>query len=208
MHLFSQSSKYVFAILAVTVFLPFGGIANAQEREQFNQKPIEKGRTELGLLIGVGHAMDIWGGLPDNGFLTLGLDIGYVATHPIFGGPCRGNLVLGAELYPAIFFREPERTTYGASAATIVRYYFAPDSRVRPFISAGGGVVVSANPIPHDISRVNFTPQGGGGVSVALANGARFSVEYRIHHMSDGVLTDYNPGANSSEVQVGISWIR
>ena len=58
------------------------------------------------------------------------------------------------------------------------------------------------------ISRVNFTPQGGGGVSVALASGARFSVEYRIHHMSDGVLTDYNPGANSSEVQVGISWIR
>ena len=113
-----------------------------------------------------------------------------------------------AELYPAIFFREPHRTTYAASGVALMRYYFAPDSRVRPFISAGGGIVLSANPIPHDISRVNFTPQGGGGVSVALARGARVSVEYRIHHMSDGVLTDYNPGANSSVVQFGISWIR
>src|SRR4029453_8339885 len=159
MHPFSQSSKHALAILAVTVWLPFGGIANAQELEQYNQKPIEKGRTELGLLIGVGHPVDIWAGLPDNGFLTLGLDVGYVATHPILGGPCRGNLVLGAELYPAIFFRETQRTTYGAPAVAIAPYYFAPDSRVRPFISAGGGVVVSANPIPRDISRVNFTPQ-------------------------------------------------
>ncbi len=208
MHVFSQSSKHVLAILAVTVFLLFGGIANAQGQEQYDETLIEKGRTELGLLVGIGHAMDIWGGLPDSSFLTLGLDIGYVATPPIFGGPCRGNLVLGAELYPAIFFREPHKTTYAASGVAIMRYYFAPDSRVRPFISAGGGIVLSANPIPHDISRVNFTPQGGGGVSVALARGARFSVEYRIHHMSDGVLTDYNPGANSSEVQFGISWIR
>ena len=208
MHLFSQSSKHVLAILTVTVFLLFGGIANAQGQEQYKEALIEKGRTELGLLVGVGHAMDIWGGLPDSSFLNLGLDIGYVATPPIFGGPCRGNLVLGAELYPAIFFREPHKTTYAASGVAIMRYYFAPDSRVRPFISAGGGIVLSANPIPHDISRVNFTPQGGGGVSVALARGARFSVEYRIHHMSDGVLTTYNPGANSSEVQFGISWMR
>ena len=208
MPVFSQTSKHVLAILTVTVSLLFGGIANAQGQEQYNEALIEKGRTELGLLVGVGAAMDIWGGLPDSSFLTLGLDIGYVATPPIFGGPCRGNLVLGAELYPAIFFREPHKTTYAASGVAIMRYYFAPDSRVRPFISAGGGIVLSANPIPHDISRVNFTPQGGGGVSVALARGARFSVEYRIHHMSDGVLTNYNPGANSSEVQFGISWIR
>ena len=208
MHVFSQSSKHVLAILTVTLFLLFGGIANAQGQDQYNETLIEKGRTELGLLVGVGAAMDVWGGLPDSSFLTLGLGIGYVATPPIFGGPCRGNLVLGGELYPAIFFREPHRTTYAASGVAIMRYYFAPDSRVRPFISAGGGIVLSANPIPHDISRVNFTPQGGGGVSVALARGARFSVEYRIHHMSDGVLTNYNPGANSSEVQFGISWIR
>src|SRR6476619_5114261 len=127
MHVFSQSSKHVLAILTVTVFLLFGGIANAQGQGQYNETLIEKGRTELGLLVGIGHAMDIWGGLPDSSFLTLGLDIGYVATPPIFGGPCRGNLVLGAELYPAIFFREPHRTTYAASGVALMRYYFAPD---------------------------------------------------------------------------------
>jgi lipid A 3-O-deacylase len=116
--------------------------------------------------------------------------------------------MLGAQVYPAIFFRETSRTTYAASVAPIVRYYFAPASRVRPFISAGIGVVVSARPIPRDISRINFTPQGGGGVSFALSRGALVSMEYRIHHMSDGVLTEYNPGANSNEVQIGISWMR
>jgi hypothetical protein len=79
---------------------------------------------------------------------------------------------------------------------------------MRPFISAGGGIVLSARPIPRDISNVNFTPQGGGGLAVTLGGGTVFSVEYRIHHMSDGVLTEFNPGVNSSEFLVGISWIR
>jgi opacity protein-like surface antigen len=206
--MFSHLPRTILALLAIAILLPLGATANAQGREQTDPSPIEKGRSELGLLVGVGHAMDIWGGLPDSEFVTVGLDVGYVATNPILGGPCRGNLVLGAELYPAIFFRETGRTTYGASAAAIMRYYFSPGARVRPFISAGGGVVVSANPIPRDISRVNFTPQGGGGVSIALRRGARLSMEYRIHHMSDGVLTDYNPGANSNEFQIGMSWIR
>jgi hypothetical protein len=33
---------------------------------------------------------------------------------------------------------------------------------MRPLFSASGGIVLSAAPIPRDISRVNLTPQGGG----------------------------------------------
>ena len=51
-------------------------------------------------------------------------------------------------------------------------------------------------------------PQGGAGVAFALRRDMLLTSEFRIHHMSDGSLTDYNPGANSSEIQFGISWFR
>ena len=82
------------------------------------------------------------------------------------------------------------------------------NGRTQHNFRAGAGIVFSARPIPRDISRVNFTPQGGGGIAVPVRNGALLSIEYRIHHMSDWVLTPYNPGANSSEIQFGITWIR
>ena len=151
--------------------------------------------------------MDVWGGLPDSEFLSLGLRLSHVVTGPIAAGPCRGNLLISAELAPIMVFHEELDTTYAFSAEGILRYYFAPGARVRPFISAGGGIVLSANPIPRNISGLNFTPQGGGGLAVTLRSGTVFSMEYRLHHMSDGVLTEYNPGVNSSKFLVGISWI-
>ena len=200
--------RFVCGAAAFAVLL-LGAVSIARAQASNNvSTPIEKGRTDFGLLVGAGQAMKLWGGLPDSEFLTLGFDVGYVATGPIFAGPCRGNLVLATQIYPALLFHENTGTTYAASAAGIGRYYFAPASRVRPFLSAGFGIVVSANPIPRDISRVNFTPQGGAGLAFALRRDVLLTTEYRIHHMSDGSMTDYNPGANSSEIQIGFSWFR
>jgi opacity protein-like surface antigen len=152
--------------------------------------------------------MNIWGGVPDSEFVSFGLRLSRVVTGPIAAGPCRGNLLISTEVNPFLMFREDHRTTYAFTGLLMLRYSFAPGARVRPFISAGGGIVLSAAPIPRDISRVNFAPQGGGGLAVTLRRGAVLSMEYRIHHMSDGVLTAYNPGVNSNEFLVGISWIR
>ena len=194
--------------LAVALFLALPAAALADPAGQSPDDPLRRGRTELGLRVGFGYAMDLWGGLPDSEFLTLGVEAAHVLTPPIFAGPCRGNLMISGEFYPAIAFHEDSGTTFAYSAAMMFRYHFTPGARVRPFISAGAGIVLSARPIPRDISRTNFTPQGGGGVTVVLRRDALLSFEYRIHHMSDGVLTDYNPGANSNAFQVGVSWIR
>ena len=180
--------------------------AFAQTTDQ-PEEPFSKGQTEVGILVGVTSAMDIWGGLPDSETLAVGLRLGHVVTRPIFGGPCRGNLLISGEVNPLMVFHDDMGSTYAFSSTAMIRYYFAPGARTRPFISAGGGVVLSAGPIPRDISRVNFTPQGGGGLSVALSSGMVFTMEYRIHHMSDGVLTTYNPGVNSSVFLVGITWL-
>jgi hypothetical protein len=187
--------------LAVAIAAP----SNAQEPSP--EDPFRRGNTELGLLVGFGYALDIWGGLPDSEFLALGLRLGRVITPPIAPGPFRGSVVISTELYPAIVFHEPQRTTYAFSGALIFRYHFAPGSRARPYISFGSGLVASTQPIPKEISRLNFTTQGGPGLAVRLSNGAVMSIEYRIHHMSNAVVTDYNPGANSNAFAVGLTWI-
>jgi hypothetical protein len=166
-----------------------------------------KGNSEIGLVLGAGSAMDIWGGLPDSEFLALGVRVSHVVSDPFASGVLRGNFVVSGELSPLYLFHEDLGTTYAGSAALVFRHYFAPGKRLRPFLSAGGGVVYSNGRIPRDISRVNFTPQGGGGVSVTVRHGTVFSAEYRIHHMSDGVMTDYNPGANSNVLLAGVTWI-
>jgi hypothetical protein len=165
------------------------------------------GGTESGVIVAFGHAMDVWGGIPDNEFLDIGVRLGHVFAHPIGPGPLAGNFAITGELCPVILFREKSGTTYAFSAALILRHYFAPNARIRPFIDAGAGAVISSRPIPRDVSRVNFTPQGGGGVAMPLSQTAVLTVQYRIRHMSDWALTSYNPGANSNELQVGVSWI-
>jgi lipid A 3-O-deacylase len=195
------------SMITVAAVLVFATSAAAQS-DATSAVPFSRGQTELGVLAGGGFAMDIWGGLPDSDFVTLGLRLGRVMTGPIGPGLLRGNFLVGGEFYPVILFREAQRTTYALSGALVFRHYFAPASKIRPFLSAGGGAVWSARPIPREISRVNFTPQGGAGLAIGLTPGALFSVEYRIHHMSDAQLTDYNPGANSNEFQISISWVR
>ena len=196
------------SFLIATLLLAVPVAALARQSDPPPEDPLVRGRTEIGLRVGVGFGMHLWGGLPDSEFLALGVDVAQVLTGPLPAGPLSGHFVIAGEFYPAIVFHEDAGTTFATSVAMMMRYHFAPGARVRPFISAGGGMVFSAGAIPRDISRVNFTPQGGGGVTVVLRRDTLLSIEYRLHHMSDGVLTDYNPGVNSSVFLVGISWIR
>lgn len=191
---------------AATVILALAPSASGQPKDAPPGDTISTGRTEVGFLVAVASAMDVWGGLPDSEFLTLGVRLGRVLTNPIGPGSLRGNFLVSAEVNPVVVFHEDRNTTYAVSGALIFRHYFAPGSRFRPFFTFGGGVLFAADPIPHHLSRLNFTPQGGGGLAVALASGAVLSMEYRLHHMSNWLLSDPNPGANSCEFLFGVSW--
>lgn len=190
-----------------TVILALAPSASGRPKDPSPDDPISTGRTEVGLLVGVASAMDVWGGLPDSEFVTLGVRLGRVLTGPIGPGSLRGNFLISLEMNPVIVFHEDRNTTYALSGALVFRHYFAAGSRFRPFFTFGGGMLFSADPIPHDISRVNFTPQAGSGLAIALHSGAVLSMEYRLHHMSNAIVSDPNPGANSSEFQIGMSWL-
>ena len=197
------------SLLAATILivaLPTAVFAQATDLS--SRDSFQKGQTEVGFQIGYTFAMDLWGGLSDSEVVSLGLRLGHVITKPIAPGPLRGNLHVAAELQPVMIFHDDSETALALAGEVMLRDYFAPGAKVRPFISAGGGIVLSNRRIPRGISKVNFTPQGGGGVAVTLRPSTVVSVEYRIHHMSDGVMTDYNPGVNSSVLLVGVSWVR
>jgi len=196
------------SLLAATILIVvLSTDAFAQSTDLTSRDSFQQGQTEVGMQIGFNFAMDLWGGLPDSEAVSLGLRLGRVITKPIAPGPLRGNLHVATELHPVLIFHDDSETAFAVAGELMLRDYFAPGAKVRPFISAGGGIVLSNRRIPRGISKVNFTPQGGGGVAVTLRPGTVLSLEYRIHHMSDGVLTTYNPGVNSSVLLVGVSWV-
>lgn len=168
---------------------------------------VRKGATEWGLLAGAGVAHAIWGGKGDRQFLTLGGRLGRILSDPIGPRPLRGQFAVSLEVLP-VFLMFEEQTSYGASFTLLFRHYFAPRSRWRPFVSFGAGALFSTDPIPAGTARVNFTPQVGAGV--AFAHNARTMIfcEYRVHHISNADIADYNPGINSSYFQFGMSVFR
>ncbi|WP_239489796.1 acyloxyacyl hydrolase [Luteitalea sp. TBR-22] len=198
------------SIAVIVTAMTMGGLvpsAAGEESDRPTGDAFRKGNSEFGLLLGAGAAMDVWGGLPDSEFIAFGVRLSHVLTDPVAPGILRGNFVISAELSPLYLFHDAASTRYAGSAALVFRHYFSPGSTVRPFLSAGAGVVYSSGRIPRDISNINFTPQGGGGIAVSIHSRGVFSVEYRIHHMSDGVLTEYNPGANSNALVAALTWI-
>lgn len=168
---------------------------------------LEKGASEWGLLAGAGVAHPIWGGLGDRQFLALGGRLGRILTNPFGAGPLKGQLGVSLEVLPSFLMFE-EETSYGASFTLLFRHYVITSSRWRPFISFGAGALFSTHPIPPGTTRVNFTPQLGAGV--AFAHNARTLLfwEYRLHHISNAEIADYNPGINSSYLQFGVSVFR
>ncbi len=184
--------------------------AQAEPESNGGDRPpgeLQKGDRQWGLVAGVGIAHQIWGGVADQQFLALGGRYGRIVTNPKGRGFLKGNMELAVEVYPVyLMFQGP--TTYGFSFTLLFRHYIAPRSRVKPFLSLGLGAVFSIDPIPAESSHVNFTTQAGLGIMWFGTPRLAYLLEYRIHHVSNSVLAEVNPGINSSYIQFGVSIFR
>jgi hypothetical protein len=169
--------------------------------------PIQKGTTVLGLKVGYGVAHEIAYSSPNHQFIELGGRIGRVLTHPRGPGFLKGNLEFTFEALP-IFLHYDDEMDYGASFTLLLRQYFAPGSRWRPFFTFGAGALVSTQQVPDGTSRLNFTPQAGFGLAMAHSHRTVVTVEYRYHHISNADTAEPNPGINSSSFHFGVSLFR
>lgn len=194
--------KYLLPAVAITVLAAAPSLLADDDTGAW--PPIRKGTVKWGVAFNAGVAHDLWDGVPDVGFHSIGIRAGR-----FFGtlgpGPLRGRFALEIELQP-VFLMFQETSTYAFSTTLLGSHYFDVDSKVRPFISFGAGIVLSAGGIPTRTSpRINFTPQVGFGIAFADEGGTVYAFEYRLHHMSNWSLDEFNPGINSSFIQFSFS---
>jgi len=126
------------------------------------------------------------------------------------GGPAgprvlRGRLLMGVELTPALVLRGTERG-FGFGLSPIrFRWLTEPVGRLRLFGELNGGILATDTPIPHGITRFNFTAEAGGGLRIACWRRTGLVLGYRLHHLSNGNRRPDNPSINSHMVYAGIS---
>lgn len=96
------------------------------------------------------------------------------------------------------------RWTYAGGISPVgQKVSFLPTHRVQPFLLANGGFLIATRDIPaNDSSQFNFTFTFGGGLTWFAHGESAWSVDYRVHHLSNKKLGDINPGVDSQTIRV------
>jgi hypothetical protein len=117
---------------------------------------------------------------------------------------------------PTVYDRERE-TAYAAGLTPVsFQLNFRRKSKIQPFVTAGAGLLIFGRKIPDDRSplrpnqvgrRLNFTPQGGGGVEFLTDDGQRsYTVGFKIHHISNNSTGNINPGFDQNLFYFGYTF--
>lgn len=78
------------------------------------------------------------------------------------------------------------------------RISFRPQKRIQPFVIGNAGFLVAPHDVPvNDSSRFNFTFEFGGGVEFFRDRRHSWSIDYRIHHLSNDYTGTNNPGVDN-----------
>jgi Lipid A 3-O-deacylase (PagL) len=134
---------------------------------------------------------------------SFGVDVGRILTNAVGPGKLRGRSAVVVELLP-VFVLSQDSTTYAVGLNLLGRHYLEAGGRMKPFITLGAGVLASAREIPEEAANLNFTPQIGAGILFPGHGPRTYSVELRLHHLSNGARADFNPGINSIVVRFAV----
>ncbi len=118
---------------------------------------------------------------------------------------------------PTSFTYNRDRETAYAAGITPVSFQlnFRRQSKIQPFIAAGAGLLIFGKKIPDDRSllrpnqvgrRLNFTPQGGGGVEFLTDDGRAYIVGFKFHHISNNSSGRINPGFDQNLFYFGYTF--
>ncbi len=115
------------------------------------------------------------------------------------------NLSLDAELN-AISFNQDIEDTEGINFNLLLRYHFYVDRNWTAYVDGGAGLMYSINDVPAHGSSFNFTPQAGVGFTLDLGGNIRLMTGVRWHHISNANTYSANPGRDSIETYLGLSF--
>ncbi len=163
---------------------------------------ISKGNWELGFFGGGGVVASH---SPDTEFLVVGARLGRILTADHFHGWLRGSFEIAGELMPAYVVLTPRqnflgvipaKNIYGVSVkGTPAQWNFTASRHVVPYLRAGGGILYSTSNVPPgDSSRINFTPQVGGGFHWFVRPRRSLDFSCDVVHTSSANLGNTNLG--------------
>jgi hypothetical protein len=124
-------------------------------------------------------------------------------TNAVGPGWLRGRMGVVVEIVP-LFLLSQESTAHASGFNLLGRHYLDRGGSLRPFITLGAGMLVSAQEIPDRVANLNFTPQAGIGFMFSDESRRLYTLEIRLHHLSNGGRVEPNPGINSVAFQFGI----
>lgn len=156
------------------------------------------------MIWGVAGSAGVTTGDRASGFGAAMVRMDRVVSGPRGPGWLRGQLGYALEIVPVLVLSQGE-ATYAAGFNLVGRHYLGSGAH-RPFVTLGAGLLVSGNEIPSDVTHLNFTPQAGFGFLFTPESGPSYSIELRLHHLSNGGRAESNPGLNSAVVQFGVSF--
>jgi len=95
----------------------------------------------------------------------------------------------------------------GLGAVGSLRYHLIGRGPLAPYIDAGGGTLLTAEPFPPDGTWWNFAYRLGFGFDFALGGTARIAIGFRHVHFSNGKRIRFeNPAYNGNGLALGVSW--
>jgi hypothetical protein len=165
--------------------------------------PLAAGATLLGLGGGfsVSHGVE---GLDTVDGLQLLPHVGYVISDRFGVGSLRGALEVMLE--PTLMHLTSEGRSSTSVGASALGRWVIGESRVRPYLEAGLGMLLGRGDLQHSDCSVNFLLQAGPGLLVVLSDTTTLAAGYRFQHVSNASLCDLNVGLNSSAVYLGVSY--
>lgn len=126
-----------------------------------------------------------------------------------------GTLEYVADIIPiqVVFDQEDGRGTGGNVYGVGINYgglkvSYLRRSRVKPFISVSGGLIVYTRPVPLKGRKLNFTYSLDGGLDIFTDKKRALTVGYKFYHASDAVHTKANIGTNDNMISIGFSFFR
>lgn len=165
------------------------------------QSEPQSGGHELQIWTGGGHGLN--GSTSDTGVWNLGARYGWILTDPVGPGSLRGRFEYAVDVIPVFLVTQRTGTTYGFGLTPVgLKWNFAADRRVVPYVEFDGGLLFSNMEVPPGTSTVNFTTSGAFGLHFPR-NKYNWSAEVRFMHISNAGLSTPNPGINTIQVRIG-----
>jgi lipid A 3-O-deacylase len=191
--------RWSYWYVAFIVLLALGGA-----RRCFAQEGPETDGNEIEIWTAGGHGTN--GVAQHTGVLSVGFRYGWVITAPHGPGLLRGRFEYAVDAVPVFLVFQRTDTAYGAAVNPFALIWnLDTQGRVLPYIELGGGVLFTSTQVPEGTSRVNFTTAGAVGAHI-LTKKVTWSADIRFEHISNAGLKPLNPGINTAQLRLGVSW--